>query len=199
MKESKVKRSRALGIPLTPKAIKIMERRPNPPGQHGNKGSWRRSSDYKLQLLQKQRLRAQYNIREAQMRGYMRKASRATGRTPEALLTMLESRLDALVLRAGFARSIYAARQYVSHRHVTINGARVNIPSYRVLPGDVIEIREKSRKIPAIINALETVGAIPAYLEVDKKAMRATYLRLPEIQEVPIICEVTQVVEFYSR
>jgi small subunit ribosomal protein S4 len=199
MKVSKVKRSRALGIPLTPKAIRIMERRPNPPGQHGNRGQWRRSSDYKLQLLQKQRLRAQYNIREAQMRGYMRKASRSKGRTPEALIALLESRLDALVLRAGFARSIYAARQYVSHRHITVNGERINIPSYSVKPGDVIAVFEKSRKMLPILAALESVGNVPPYLEVDKKAMGATYLRLPQMQEVPIICEVTQVVEFYSR
>lgn len=199
MKESKVKRSRALGIPLTPKAAKVMERRPNPPGQHGGQVKWRRGSDYKLQLLQKQRLRAQYNIREAQMRGYMRKASRAQGRTPERLIALLESRLDALVLRAGFARTIYAARQVVSHRHVTVNGQRVNIPSYSVKPGDVIAIHEKSRKIAAFAEALEGLGNVPPYLQVDKKTMSATYLRLPEIHEVPIICEVNQVVEFYSR
>jgi small subunit ribosomal protein S4 len=156
------------------------------------------SSDYKLQLLQKQRLRAQYNIREAQMRGYMQKASRAQGRTPERLVTLLESRLDALVLRAGFARTIYAARQYVSHRHITMNGERVNIP-YSVKPGDVIAIHEKSRKIPVFAEALESVGNVPPYVEVDKKTMSAKYLRLPEIHEVPIICEVNQVVEFYSR
>lgn len=199
MKESKVKRSRALGIPLTPKAIKVMERRPNPPGQHGSQGQWRRSSDYKLQLLQKQRLRAQYNIREAQMRGYMQKASRAQGRTPERLVALLESRLDALVLRAGFARTIYAARQYVSHRHIAVNGERVTIPSYSVKPGDVIAIHEKSREIPVFAEALESVGNVPPYVEVDKKTMSAKYLRLPEIHEVPIICEVNQVVEFYSR
>lgn len=199
MKFSKVKKSRALGIPLTPKAIKIMERRPNPPGQHGGQRSWRRDSDYKQQLLQKQRLRAQYNIREAQMRNYIAKASRSKGRTPEALLRLLESRLDALVLRAGFARSIYAARQYVSHLHITVNGERVNIPSYSVKPGDVIAVREKSRKLPCFVDALETVGSIPPYVETDKKAMTAVYARLPELTEVPIICEINQVVEFYSR
>ena len=199
MKESKVKRSRALGIPLTPKAIKVMERRPNPPGQHGSQNQWRRSSDYKLQLIQKQRLRAQYNIREAQMRGYMEKAQRSQGRTPERLIGLLESRLDALVLRSGFARTIYAARQYVSHRHITVNGERINIPSYSVKPGDIIAIHEKSRNIHVFTEALESIGNIPPYLEVDKKNMSAKYLRLPEIQEVPIICEVNQVVEYYSR
>lgn len=199
MKESKVKRSRALGIPLTPKAIKVMERRPNPPGQHGSQNQWRRSSDYKLQLLQKQRLRHQYNIREAQMRGYVEKASRTMGRTPEVLITLLESRLDALVLRSGFARTIYAARQFVSHRHITVNGERINIPSYAVKPGDVIAVHEKSRQIPAFTEALESIGNIPPYLDVDKKNMAAKYVRLPELQEVPIICEVNQVVEYYSR
>ncbi|MBX3003261.1 MAG: 30S ribosomal protein S4 [Anaerolineales bacterium] len=199
MKESKVKRSRALGIPLTPKAIKVMERRPNPPGQHGSQNQWRRSSDYKQQLLQKQRLRYQYNIREKQMLGYMQKALKGSGLTSEHLIALLESRLDALVLRAGFARTIYAARQFVAHRHVTVNGERINIPSYSVQPGDVIAIHEKSRKIAAFTEALESVGNVPPYLEVDKKNMSAKYVRLPELQEVPIICELNQVVEYYSR
>ncbi len=198
-KMSKVKRSRALGVPLTPKALKIMERRPNPPGQHGGRGQWRRASDYKQQLLQKQRLRDQYNIREAQMRGYIQRAYRTKGRTPETLMILLESRLDALVLRAGFARSIYAARQYVNHGHITVNGERVDIPSYSVKPGDVIAIKEKSRKIPAIVEALETVGNIPPYVETDKKSMSAKYTRLPVPTEIPVICEVNQVIEYYSR
>ncbi|MCW5873275.1 MAG: 30S ribosomal protein S4 [Anaerolineales bacterium] len=199
MKESKVKRSRALGIPLTPKAIKVMERRPNPPGQHGSQNQWRRSSDYKMQLLQKQRLRYQYNIRETQMRRYMEKAQSLTGLTSEHLITLLESRLDALVLRSGFARTIYAARQFVSHRHITVNGERINIPSYAVKPGDVIAVHEKSRKIAAFTEALESIGNIPPYLDVDKKNMAAKYVRLPELQEVPIICEINQVIEYYSR
>jgi small subunit ribosomal protein S4 len=121
---SKVRLSRSLGIALTPKAARHLERRPYPPGQHGRRR--RTGSDYRARLLAKQRLRAQYNLSEAQLRLAMARALRSGGKTGESLLVDLETRLDALVLRAGFARTIYQARQAVSHGHVTVNGRRVD-------------------------------------------------------------------------
>src|SRR5918912_3886980 len=137
----KVKIARALGIALTPKAARVMERRPNPPGQHGASPR-RKVSDYKKQLLEKQRLRAQYNVSERQLRNAFAEASRKSGNTGVRLLQLLELRLDAVVLRAGFVRTIYAARQAVTHGHVLVNGKRVDRPSRRVKPGDVISLAQ---------------------------------------------------------
>lgn len=196
----KVRRARALGIALTPKAAKIMERRNYPPGQHGPAKRHQRSkmSDYKKQLLEKQRLRAQYNIHERQMRNYFRKAVRKTGNTADNLVQMLESRLDAIIYRGGLARTIYAARQYVTHRHVTVNGQLVNIPSYLIQPGDVVAIKAKSQPLPCFNEALEGANPPPyLILEPDKYAIQLRYL--PERDEVPIICEMVQVIEYYAQ
>lgn len=198
----KIRLSRRLGIPLTPKASRYMERHPYAPGQHGPMKQGRRAkiSDYGRQQTEKQKLRAQYNIHERQMRNYYTKAAKAKGNTAESLVQLLESRLDALVMRAGFAKTIYAARQYVNHGHVQVNGMRVNIPSFQVKPSDVIAVAEKSRRLPMFQDALESSGGgAPQYLQVDRDGMRATYMRLPVREEVPIIGEVSQVVEFYSR
>jgi small subunit ribosomal protein S4 len=197
---SKIRLSRALGIPLTPKAARHLERRPYPPGQHGRR---RRvtSSDYKARLLEKQRLRAQYDLGEAQLRLALDRAQKSGGKTGEALLIDLETRLDALVLRAGFARTIYQARQAVSHGHVTVNGRRVDRPSFRVSPGDRIEVAAASRsKTPFLIAAAgEYAAATPPYLDVDMEALSARLVRLPERAEIPVICDERLVVEFYSR
>lgn len=199
----KARLSRRLGVALTPKAARILERKNYPPGQHGAiKFGGRRPkiSDYSRQLTEKQRLRAQYNIHERQMLNYYTKAIKMKGNSAENLVQLLESRLDALVLRSGFAPTIYAARQVVNHGHVQVNGLRVNIPSYQVKPGDVITVIEKSRGMPMMQEARESRGgSAPEYLTVDMNAMRATYVRLPNRVEVPIICEVPSVVEFYSR
>jgi small subunit ribosomal protein S4 len=196
----KVRRARALGIALTPKAAEIMERRNYPPGQHGPAKRHQRSkmSDYKRQLLEKQRLRAQYNIHERQMRNYFRKAVRRAGNTADTLVQMLESRLDAIIYRGGLARTIYAARQYVTHRHVTVNGQLVNIPSYQVKEGDVVAIKVKSQTLPCFNDALQTANP-PAYLSLvrDQYAVQLRYL--PQRDEVPIICEMVQVIEFYAQ
>jgi small subunit ribosomal protein S4 len=196
---SKVRLSRALGIPLTPKAARYLERRPYPPGQHGRRR--RVTSDYKARLLEKQRLRAQYDLSEAQLRLALARATRSGGRTGEALVIELETRLDALVLRSGFARTIYQARQAVSHGHVTVNGRRVDRPSFRVRPGDVIAIAAPSRsKTPFVIAAAgEHAAAVPPYLDVDIEALSARLVRLPERSEIPVLCDERLVVEFYSR
>ncbi len=194
----KVKLSRKLGFAMTPKARKYMDRKPYPPGQHGAVKRRAKLSDYGRQLLEKQRLRLQYNVHERQMQNYYREASRMAGNTGDNLVALLESRLDALVYRAGFAPSIYAARQYVRHGHIEVNGRKVDIPSYRVKPNDVIQVQEKSRKLECFQNAVRTAQPVP-YLEVSKADFSAKYLYLPPREEVPVVCEVPLVVEYYAR
>jgi small subunit ribosomal protein S4 len=198
---SKVRLSRALGIALTPKAARHLERRPYPPGEHGRGRGRRNVSDYKTRLLEKQRLRAQYHLSEAQLRLAMARAVRSGEKTGEALLVDLETRLDAMVLRAGFARTIYQARQAVSHGHVLVNGRRVDRPSFRVRPGDVIEIAAGSKsKTPFLAAASgDYAAAVPPYLDVDVEALRARLVRLPVRDEIPVICDERLVIEYYSR
>lgn len=195
----KIRRSRALGIPLTPKAVPYFERRPYPPGVHGR--GRKSTSDYKVRLLEKQRLRAQYDISETQMRRAFEAAAHGASNTGEALVTGLELRLDATVLRAGFARTIYQARQTVSHKHVEVNGRVVNIPSYRLRPGDVVAIRERSRgKVPFQVAAAGAHSdSPPPYLDVRLPVLTALVVREPRRAEVPVICNEQLVVEYYSR
>jgi small subunit ribosomal protein S4 len=194
----KVRLSRALGIPLTPKSVEYFERRPYPPGQHGRKR--RKDSDYSTRLREKQRLRAQYDISETQMRAAFDRAKRSGGKTGEALIQDLESRLDATVLRAGFARTIYQARQFVVHQHVLVNGKRVDRPSYRLQPGDFISIDERSRtKEPFVVAASGAHADAPAYLSVRLADLVCGYERTPARDEVPVICDEQLVVEYYSR
>jgi len=194
---AKVRLSRKLGVPLTPKASIVMLHKPYGPGQHGQRRSGRKS-DYGRQLLEKQRLKFQYNITERQLRNYYREANQLKGNTGDNLLQILESRLDVAVLRAGFATTIYASKQLVSHGHVQVNDKKVNFPGFRVTDGMQISIKEKSRSVPTIGEALQTIVP-PAYIEVKKDSFSATVQRKPEREEVPIICEIAQVVEFYSR
>ena len=142
----KAKISRALGIPLTPKCVKYFERRPFPPGVHGR--SRRKESDYKVRLLEKQRLRHQYNVSETQLRRAFDAAHKSSGKTGERLLASLETRLDALVLRAGFARTIYQARQAVAHGHIAVDDRKVDRPSYQVKPGQTITVRSAAAPRP---------------------------------------------------
>ena len=196
----KVRLSRQLGVAITPKAAKVMEKKDYPPGLHGKlQQRFRKMSDYKRQLLEKQKLRAQYNVHERQLRNYYKKASRKAGSTPDNLIQLLETRLDSVVLRGGLARTIYAARQYVSHGHITVNGKRVNIPSYNVEIGDVVEVREKSKKVPCFTEALEAGTAVPSYIKSDGEKMSVSLMSLPNRSDVPIICEMSLVIEFYSR
>ena len=196
----KAKLSRQLGIALTPKAARIMERKPYPPGEHGRNQQFKRGrqSAYKEQLLEKQRLRAQYNVSEKQMRTYYKRANQQVGNTGENLVQLLESRLDALVLRGGLATTIYAARQYVNHGHVQVNGRKVNIASYQIKPGDEITIKQKSQKMECFQNAIEQ-AVPPNYVQLYRDEMKVVLLQLPKRVDVPIICELSKVVEFYSR
>ena len=194
----KVKLSRKLDLRLTPKASRVLEKKPYPPGQHGSSKRRRKQSDYGRQLFEKQRLRFQYNISERQMSNYYDKAAKMTGNTGEIYVQLLETRLDALVYRSGFARTIYAARQAVQHGHILVNGKKVDIPSYRVKVNDVISLKEKSKKIEAFQAAIRNSGA-PAYLEVSKSDFSSKLAYIPSRDEVPVICDVPFVVEYYSR
>lgn len=199
----KVRISRALGLALTPKAEKYMERRPYGPGQHG-RARKKADSDYAVRLREKQRLRAQYGIREAQMTRVYEEAKRTSGLTGENIIELLEMRLDALVLRAGFARTISQARQLVVHRHIMVDGQRVDIPSFRVKPGQMVHVHERSEKMtPFQVAAAgahrDVLPAVPGYLDVKLESLQATLVRRPKRSEVPVTCEEQLVVEYYAR
>jgi len=195
----KVRLSRRLGIAITPKAAKIMERRQTPPGQHGPNTRRRgKVKDYTLQLLEKQKLRLQYNVSERQFRRYFAAAARSTSNTGERMVQLLEQRLDAFVLRAGFARTIYQARQLSSHGHFLVNGRAVDIPSYQLRAGDRVSVRPRSRQVTAIRDSIRTAHP-PGYIELDKVNLTARLLATPDRAEIPVVCDAHLVVEFYSR
>ena len=143
----KVRLSKRIGVALTPKAIKVMERRPGSPGQHKNARRGK-LSNFGQQLLEKQRLRFHYNISEKALRKYFQKAKKKKGNTVDNLFQLLESRLDTIALRAGFAPTIYAARQLVGHGHIKVNGFRVNLPGYLVTDSDVVTVTDKGKNVP---------------------------------------------------
>ena len=152
--------------------------------------------------MAKQKLKGYYgSVSEKQFSKIYDEAARRRGNTAENLIGLLESRLDAIVYRSKFVPTVFAARQFVNHGHVKVNGVRTNIPSYRVKPGDVIEVKEKSRNMALVLEALQSPERdIPDYIEVDPKKMTATYLRIPEFAEVPYPCtmEPNLVIEYYS-
>ncbi len=194
----KIRNSRKLGIALTPKARKYMERKPHPPGQHGGAKRRGKLSVYGQQLFEKQKLRLQFNIHERQMSNYFKKAARLTGNTGDILLQILESRLDAVVFRSGMARSMASARQFVNHGHFSVNGKPVNVPSYLVKPNDTVSVREKSRKMEAFQEAVRA-AVPPPYISLSKADFSVKFLYLPPREEVPVICEIPLVIEYYSR
>ncbi len=193
----KVRMSRKLGVPLTPKADKYRERKPYPPGQHGMRRR-RRMSNYGMQLLEKQRLRYQYNVSERQMRNYFKKATRMKGVVGDNLVMLLETRLDSVVHRCGFASTIYAARQYVGHGHIMVNGKRVDVPSYQVQPGDLVSVRPKSQKL-RMFNEQRVATTVPSYLMLDDSGYQVNLVNVPVRADVPIVCEEQLVIEYYSR
>lgn len=193
----KVRRSRALGVALTPKAAKIMARRPNPPGQHGAT-TGRRPSTFALQLREKQKLRFQFNVSERQLRNAVAKAKAKGGDTGEALLAGLGLRLDAVVLHAGMAITTYQARQFVNHGLVLVNGQRLNIPSAQLRPGDVVVLKPKAAAIQGIAEAFAQAKA-PPYLERADQGVAVKVARWPGSQEVPCFADLALVVEWYAR
>lgn len=198
----KVRLSRRAGVPLTRKAVKYFEARPYPPGEHGRKTSRRNTGDYGVRLLEKQKLRWYYDVSERQLRRYWDLAVRRPGRSGEELVALLETRLASLVLRAGLAPSIYAARQYVNHGHITVDGRKVDIPSYQVKPGQRVAVRERSVRMQPFVAAAEGTYAderLAPYLEVDHRELRFTLLRRPVREEIAIPVDEQLVVEHYSR
>jgi small subunit ribosomal protein S4 len=176
-----------------------MEKKPHPPGEHGRAQNFRRKlSDFKRQLMEKQKLRAQYNIHERQLRNYFDKAQRRKGNTGDNLLQMLETRLDAVVLRGGLARTIDAARQLVTHGHILVNGSRVDVPGYSVKVGDVISVRAKSQQLPGIQEAMADAQPI-SYLSLVRNMATIRVNEIPQREYIPIICDVPLVIEYYSR
>lgn len=199
---SKTRLSRALGIALTPKAAKYLEKRPYAPGEHG-RTKRKADSDFAVRLREKQRLRAQYGIREAQLKKTFEEAKRAAGLTGENLVELLEMRLDAIVLRSGMARTISQARQLVVHRHILVDGQRVDRPSFRVKPGQLVHVHEKSEKtepfqVAAAGGHVDVLPIVPGYLSVELDKLQVTLERRPLRAEVPVTCEVQLVVEYYA-
>ena len=199
---SKTRLSRALGIALTPKAAKYLEKRPYAPGEHG-RTKRKADSDFAVRLREKQRLRAQYGIREAQLKKTFEEAKRAPGLTGENLVELLEMRLDAIILRAGFARTIAQSRQLVVHRHILVDGQRVDRPSFRVKPGQLVHVHAKSEKtepfqVAAAGGHVGVLPPLPGYLSVELEKLHVTLERRPLRAEVPVTCEVQLVVEYYA-
>ena len=171
------------------------------PGQHGQRRK-SKVSDFGLQLRAKQKLKGYYgNLTEKQFSRTYEEAARRKGNTSENLIALLESRLDAVVYRAKFVPTPFAARQFVNHGHVLVNGKRVNIASYRVKPGDVVTVRERSRNMALVLEALQSPERdTPDYITIDTKAMAATFVRAPDLAEVPypVKMEPNLVIEFYA-
>jgi small subunit ribosomal protein S4 len=191
------KLSRRLGISLSGTG-KELAKRPYAPGQHGP-NQRRKLSEYGMQLQEKQKLRLMYGVNEKQFRNLFKRAGKMKGVHGENFMKLLESRLDNLVYRLGLARTRAQARQLVVHGHILVNGKKVDRPSYQVKPGDVIGVREKSRNLPIIKEALEERQYLPEYLTFDENKMEGTYTRLPERSELPSEINETMIVEFYSR
>ena len=174
-----------------------IDRRSYPPGQHGL--TRQRQSEYRLQLREKQKARRYYQVLEKQFRNYYDKASRAEGVTGENLLRILECRFDNVLVRLGFAASRRQARQLINHGHWTINGRRVDIPSFQIREGDEIAVAEKSSAKDVIKEATEMTAAVPAWLQADHDALTARILRLPERGEITTPVQEQLIVELYSK
>lgn len=196
----KAKISRRFGVQIFG-PTKSLERKNYPPGQHGPKGSRRKQSDYAVALAEKQKLRYQYGLLERQFRRYFETALRRRGVTGETLLQLLETRLDNVVFRLGFANSRAAARQMVSHGHITVNGRKVNISSYNTKPGDEIAVKEKSNSRNLATRHLELtqIAPVPDWLLVDKEHFKGTVSRIPTRDEIAPIVNEQLIVELYSR
>ena len=190
------KLSRRLGISLSGTG-KELEKRPYAPGQHGP-NQRRKLSEYGLQLQEKQKLRHMYGCKERQFHNLFVKAGKMGGIHGENFMILLESRLDNLVYRLGLARTRRQARQLVNHGHILVDGKRVDIPSYRLQPGQTIGVREKSRNLDIIKEAIEVNNFVPDYLTFDAEKLEGTFTRLPERSELPAEINEAFIVEFYS-
>ncbi len=200
--QAKYKIDRRMGENIWGRPKSPVNSREYGPGQHGQ-GRRSKLSDFGIQLRAKQKLKGYYgNISEKQFRKIYAEANRIKGDTSENLIGLLEARLDAIVYRAKFVRTFFSARQFVNHGHVMVNGKKVNIPSYRVKAGDVVEIREKSRQIPMVIQGMASNERdVPEYLVLENNGTKVTFLRVPQLDEIPypVQMEPNLIVEFYSR
>ena len=197
---SKYKIDRRLGVNLWGRPKSPFNKREYGPGEHGQRR--RKPSDFGVQLQAKQKLKGYYgNIGEKQFRRYYGEAARRRGDTGENLIEILERRLDAVIYRAKFVPTVFAARQFINHGHILVNGKRVNIPSYLVKDDDEVQIKAKSRELPLVLEALESVEReVPDYIEIDLKVMKARFLRGPKLADVPypVQMEPNLVIEYYS-
>ncbi|WP_028949730.1 30S ribosomal protein S4 [Sulfurihydrogenibium subterraneum] len=192
--------SRRLGV-FVGGDIESFQKRNFPPGQHGRTQGRKKLSDYGVRLQEKQKLKFLYGgLREGQFRRYFEEASKKAGNTGVVLLQLLERRLDNVVYRLGFAKTRQQARQFVKHGHFTVNGKKVDISSYRVDVGDIIEVREKSKKLSVFKENLESRDprSVPRWLELDKDSMRGKVIEIPEEIELEIPVNVQYIIEFYS-
>lgn len=199
--QAKHKIDRRMGTNMWGRVKSPYNTRQTGPGMHGARRG--KPTDYATQLRAKQKLKFYYgNIGERQFRRYYQEASRMRGDTGQNLVGLLERRLDAVIYRAKFVPTVFAARQFVNHGHVTVNGKNVNIPSYLVKDGDVIVVKEKSRQLPMVIQAIGLAERdVPDYIEANHTEMKAVYLRTPKLEDVPYPTrmEPNLIVEFYSR
>jgi small subunit ribosomal protein S4 len=200
-KTSKYKLDRRLGVNLWGRPKSPINLREYGPGEHGQRR--RKISDYGVQLMAKQKLRGYYgDISEKQFRRVYEEATRRRGDTGENLVGLLERRLDAVVYRMNFAPTIFSARQIVNHGHIQVNGRRVTIASYQVKENDVIEVRDKSKQHPLILEAVQRPEReVPDYVEIDFDKLKGTFLRQPQLADIPypVQMEPNMVIEFYSR
>ena len=200
--EAKHKIDRRLGVNLWGRAKSpVNNNRDYGPGQHGQRR--KKPTDFGIQLMAKQKLKGYYgSITEKQFRRVYQEAIRMKGDSSANLIGLLERRLDAVVYRAKFVPTVFAARQFVNHGHVKVNGRRVNVPSYKVKPGDVVEVKEASRQLVLVLEAVASGERdVPDYIEADHSKMTAKYVRIPTLQDVPYAVQMEPhlVVEYYSR
>ena len=199
---AKHKIDRRMGENIWGRTKSPVNRREYGPGQHGQRRK-AKLSDFGVQLRAKQKLKGYYgDLTEKQFRRIFAEAERLRGDTGEKLVGLLESRLDAFVYRAKFVQTVFAARQFVNHGHVMVNGKKVNIPSYRLREGDLVEVRDKSKKLSTILEAISLAERdVPEYIKVDHSNMTSEFVRVPELSEIPypVVMEPNLVVEFYSK
>ncbi|MBT8274908.1 MAG: 30S ribosomal protein S4 [Bacteroidia bacterium] len=178
---------------------KSFEKRNYPPGQHGNARRRGKKSEYAIQLAEKQKAKYTYGILERQFRNMFKKATSSPGITGEVLLQLCEGRLDNVVYRMGIAPSRRAARQLVSHRHITVNGEKVNIPSFQCKPGDVVAVREKSKSLEAIESSLANANHVYEWITWNTETMQGTYVSIPQRLQIPENINEQFIVELYSK
>ena len=178
---------------------KSFEKKNYPPGQHGNNRRRGKKSEYAIQLMEKQKAKYTYGILERQFRNMFKKATASSGITGEVLLQLCESRLDNVVFRMGLSNSRRGARQLVSHRHITVNGNIVNIPSYSLKPGDIVAVREKSKSVESIVNSISNSSNVYEWMTWNNELMEGTYVSVPERIQIPEKINEQYIVELYSK